>query len=574
MPQKCISMIVLFTFLHYVVVGCVKTTSVPKVDINVETAECCVHQLVLTTGEKYEFDEPGGQYAAISRLITGTLNDGRKFYLDLTNDNLREIRTSTGQTISRVELARNPEQTISEIMVGNTIYTFDQNGGKVQAEVAVIHGILYTGEEIYVPIEDIVYVNVKRVDAEKSAAVGVGVLGGILIVVAAVVIIAVATFSCPLIYSYDGEQYVFDAEPLGGVVSKGLQKKDFSRLEHLKAVDKSYKLMIRNQLQETQYLDEIKLLVFDHDPADVIIPDLDGTFYTISKPVVSSKATDETGQNLNLFLNTSDGVSWQTNLPKIGNTTINFQRHEIILEFPRPAGVQQANLLVNAGTALWGSKMVTEMLQLRGDRVDDWYRAIDAHWPELMELYYFIDREELYVLKVQIKNGDQWVEQGLIAGGGPLVTEDRVIPLDLSQISGDKLVLRLKPPAGFWQIDYVAMDYEPVQHIVGHEIPLRAAVDHTGKEITSFLNRTDGIYHQMPEAKDWFKAEFAAPEQNPGMQRSVFLKTTGYYEIRLDKTQPERTELIRTLMDTPGKIVDYSNKRYSEWYKEQISANQ
>ncbi len=166
------------------------------------------------------------------------------------------------------------------------------------------------------------------------------------------------------------------------------------------------------------------------------------------------------------------------------------------------------------------------------------------------------------------------MEQGFIAGGGPLVTEDRVIPLDLSKISGDKLVLRLEPPPGFWQIDYIAMDYEPSQQIVGYEIPLRAAVDHTGKEITPFLNQADGIYHQMPEAKDWFKAEFAAPEQKHGLRRSIFLKTTGYYEIRLDKTQPERTELIRTLMDTPGKIVDYSNKRYFEWYKERISVNQ
>ncbi len=577
-------MIVLFAFLHYLVAGCYKTTSMPIEEVNYESTECCVRELVLTTGESYEFQHPGGQYAAITRLVTGRLNDGRSFYLDLTDENIKEIRISTGQTISRVELARNPEQRISEIMVGNNIFTFDQNGGRLQTEVEAIHGILESGDEIYVPMEDILYVKVKRVDRGKTA---VAIIIPALIVGA---IIAVASSSgggggktkakssggqpsCPLIYSYDGKQYVFDAEPLGGAVSKGLQKNDYSRLEHLKAVDNTYKLMFRNQLQETQYLDEIKLLVFDHNPKDIIIPDLNGNFYTISRPVVSSKATDEKGQNLNLFLNTNDGIAWQTNLPKIGNPMINFRRHEIILEFPRPAGVKQANLVVNAGTALWGSNMMREMLQLRGDRVDDWYQAIDAHGPELMELYYFIDREELYLLKIQIKNGDQWVEQNFIAGGGPLVTEDRVIPLDLSEISGEKVVLRLKPPPGFWQIDYIAMDYEPLHQIVGYEIPLRAAVDHTGKEITPFLNQADGIYHQMPEVNDWFKAEFAAPEKNPGMQRSIFLKTTGYYEIRLDKTQPERTELIRTLMDTPGKIVDYSNKRYSEWFKEQLSTN-
>jgi hypothetical protein len=566
-------MIVVFAFLHYLVAGCYKTTAVQQEELSAETTQCCVHEVILTTGEYYEFKRPGGQYNVISGLITGTLNDGRKFFLDLTDENIKEIRIPAGQIISRVDFAKNPDQKISKITVGENIYIFDQNGGSLQTDVETIHGKTISGDEIDVPIEDILHVKVERLDPGRTVAgVGGGVIG-VIVVAFGLLILVFAVASCPLIYSYDGEQYVFDAEPLGGAVSKGLQKNDYSRLDHLKAVDKSYKLMFRNELKETQYLDEIKLLVFDHNPGDIIIPDPTGHFYKISSPVVSSKATDELGQNLDLFLNQNDGVAWQTYLPKIDGPMINFQRHQIILEFPRPAGVKRANLVVNAGTALWGSNMMHEMLQLRGDRVDDWYRAIDTQGPELWELYHFMDREQLYILKIQLKDGDQWVEQGYIPGGGPLVTEDRVIPLDLSEISGDKLVLRLEPPPGFWQIDYIAMDYGPTKQLVGYEIPLKAAVDNTGKEITPSLNQVDGFYHQMPEVNDWFKAEFAAPERNSGMQRSIFLKTTGYYEIRLDKSQPEQTELIQTLIATPRKIVDYSNQRYSDWFNEQFSAN-
>jgi hypothetical protein len=193
MQRKCIPMIVLFIFLHYLVAGCVKTTTMPKAELNDETAKCCVHELVLITGEKYEFKDPGGQYAAISRLVTGTLNDGRKFYQDLTNENIKEIRISTGQTISRVDLARNPDQTISEIMVGDNIYTFDQNGGKLQAGVETIHGIIKSGDEIYVPIEDVAYAMTERVDSTKSAAAaGLGVIG-IALVVAAILVISAFT---------------------------------------------------------------------------------------------------------------------------------------------------------------------------------------------------------------------------------------------------------------------------------------------------------------------------------------------------------------------------------------------
>ena len=192
MQKKSISMIVLFTFLHSLFAGCAKTTVVRQDKLSVESMECCVYEVILITGEKYTFERPGGQYNIISRLITGTLNDGKKFYLNLTNENIKEIRISTGQSISRVDLARNPDQNISEITVDDNIYTFDQNGGRLKAEVEMIHGKIKSGAEIDVPLEDILHVKVKRVSAGRTAAFVVGV---ILIVVVAVVIVIINTTS-------------------------------------------------------------------------------------------------------------------------------------------------------------------------------------------------------------------------------------------------------------------------------------------------------------------------------------------------------------------------------------------
>jgi hypothetical protein len=177
---------VLFAFLHSLVAGCVKTTMVQQEKLSVESTECCVYEVILSTGEKYEFKKPGGRYNVVPHLLTGTLNDGRKFFLDLADENINEIRISTGQTISRVNLAKNPDQTIYEIMVDGNIYTFDKNGGRLKAEVKTIHGIIKSGDEIDVPIEDILHVKVKRVAADRTAALVVGI---ILIVVAAVAIV-------------------------------------------------------------------------------------------------------------------------------------------------------------------------------------------------------------------------------------------------------------------------------------------------------------------------------------------------------------------------------------------------
>ena len=190
MSNKCISIMVLFAFLHYLVAGCVKTTMVQQEKLNVESTECCVYAVILTTGEKYVFEMPGGRYNLVPHLLTGTLNDGRKLFLDLGDENIKEIRISTGQTISRVDLAKNPDQRISEIMVDGNIYTFDQNGGRLNAEVETIHGIIKSGDEIDVPMEDIIHVKVKRVAAGRTAALVVGV---ILFVVAAVAIAVAAS---------------------------------------------------------------------------------------------------------------------------------------------------------------------------------------------------------------------------------------------------------------------------------------------------------------------------------------------------------------------------------------------
>jgi hypothetical protein len=83
-------MIALFAFLNGLFGGCVKTTTVPKAELDEEATKCCVKEVVLMSGEKYEFKHPGGQYKVVSRLITGTLNDGRKFFWILLTKKLRK----------------------------------------------------------------------------------------------------------------------------------------------------------------------------------------------------------------------------------------------------------------------------------------------------------------------------------------------------------------------------------------------------------------------------------------------------------------------------------------------------
>jgi hypothetical protein len=486
-------------------------------------------------------------------------------------DNIREVRVKAPNVISTNTLLNNPNTSVQEIIIGNKLHTFKYPGATLTSSQSVLYGITFGGKSVSIPYENILYVKVKRVDTGGAILATLGVM---VLIVGIIGLIAMATKqSCPFVYSFDGENYVFDAEPLGGAVSKGLQKTDFSRLEHLRAVDGKYQLLFRNEVRETQYLDQIKLLIFDHDTQSTIIPDAQGNFYELSGPVAASGVYDESGQDLSSFFNKKDGVAWQTDLPRGETSAYMIERHHLTLTFPKPEGATHANLVFNGGTAAWGSNMIRKMLELRGDQLDQWYAGIDLHGQKSEELYRFIMREELYYMKINIKNDDQWVTGGVITGGGPLITEDRIIPIDLSEIKGDELTIRLDPPPGFWQIDYLAMDYDPQITDMSYQVPLQFAVNQSDVQSTDELISKDYVYYQMPEVGDWCKTEFIAPEIPVDLKRSIFLKTTGYYELHIDKTKPAEQALIKTLLETPGEIIRYSMKRYFEWYNQKIAAN-
>ena len=192
MNRKCISMIVLLTFFQYLIIGCTKTNILPKKNLYDQTMKCCIYEVRLTTGEKYKFQRPGGHHNIVKRLISGNLTDGKRFFVDLDDENINEIQTFTGEIISKIEIHKYHEQKIHEIVVGKNTYTFDQDGGKLQNNVETIYGKLVSGATINVPIEEIDKVKITQFAGGRTAGLGAGV---VLLVV--VVVVLAAAFLTP-----------------------------------------------------------------------------------------------------------------------------------------------------------------------------------------------------------------------------------------------------------------------------------------------------------------------------------------------------------------------------------------
>jgi hypothetical protein len=237
-------------------------------------------------------------------------------------------------------------------------------------------------------------------------------------------------------------------------------------------------------------------------------------------------------------------------------------RDEIVLTFPRPAGATRAKLVSRTGTALWGSHMIRAMLELRGTAVDDWYAHLDSVPAAADSIRTWAVREELYGLLLQVEEPDGWRVRGILPGSGPFLAAERVVPLDLSKVEGDSLRIRIRPPRGFWALNYFAIDYSADQPLSVDTLAPRSASDDA---VLAAVTAADTLYHAMPNTGDRATLEFPAPPMPRGKQRTVVLHSRGWYRLHLTPGGPPDTAMVRRVVEEPGAAVEYSASQYKQW---------
>src|SRR4030095_16272012 len=104
--------------------------------------------------------------------------------------------------------------------------------------------------------------------------------------------------------------------------------------------------------------------------------------------------------------------------------------------------------------------MIKKRVEFHGHDTKTWLASLGPNSEELQDVERWIAQEEIYRLKVEVEETDGWHQRGSISPGGPLVVEDRVIPLDVRQANGDQLRIRLRPPAGFWALNSFAVVFD------------------------------------------------------------------------------------------------------------------
>jgi hypothetical protein len=437
--------------------------------------------------------------------------------------------------------------------------SFDDPGASIVN--GTLHGrVKKTTYELPMDQVQRLWIDKEHISTARTIGLVAGLVVGTAVVIAAVIV--ATKQSCPFVYSWDGTRYVFDAEPYGGAIARGLEKDDYSELGQLREQDGRYKLRMTNEVDETQMTNLAELWVVDHPAGTRVVPDIQGKLHTVSAPQQLLAAHDADGHDLLPWLRATDHLIWEP--PSVPNASGSLQG-DIVMTFPKPSDAKQVKLIANAATGLWGSYMIKQMVALRGRDVGKFYTAVNHSQSARKALSDWELREELYQLKVYVEEPTGWEVRGVLPGTGPFISKDRILPLDVSRVRGDQLHIRIHPPAGFWALNSFAVDYTADRAVSVQTLKPASAQDLQGRNILPELVSVDNRYLAMPNIGDTVDLSFVAPPPKGGAERAVILHSRGYYKLHLAGTGDPDKQKLQAFARVPGSAARFAADQYGQW---------
>jgi len=351
--------------------------------------------------------------------------------------------------------------------------------------------------------------------------------------------------SCPFVYSWDGQEYRLDADVFSGAMVKAFERADYDNLDYLTLVAGKYQLKLAEELNETGYINELKLTVVDHPVGTQIIADPSGNIHTLRAPYAPIAGEEEDGTDCLAKVTGTDGTCWTSNLDNKDFSQQEDLTDGIILTFDKPAGASIAKVALNYKFSLLSEYPMAIISKLTGEKLADWYQALNSNPSEAAKWRAFGQR--LLRLYLLVWDGSKWVGQGIFSPPGPWIARDVIKTIDVSGIAGDTIKIKLLSTTGLALIDWVGMDYSADEPVIATELSAMTAVDANGIDVAPEILATDDDYLVL-EQGDYAYLSFDELAANPGYDRSYVVKAEGYYQPSMAAAGEAQDELVEKLL--------------------------
>lgn len=369
------------------------------------------------------------------------------------------------------------------------------------------------------------------------------------------------TFSCPLVYSWDGAHWRLDSGTFGGAIMRALARTDVDNLDAAVAQNGELRLKVANELNETDHVDALSIVAVDHPLGVTVAPDGAGRLHAIGALQSPFAAHDFAGRDALARIRAADGWSWESAPKQRDTARVNDVRDGVELMFVRPVGARQARLVVDGNNTPWGAMMLYDFVQSHGRQTSAWYDSLNADPNLARRVGGALAREAFLAVAVRTPAG--WEPQGLIWEAGPEIVKRQVALLDLGRVAGDTIHVRLESAPSFWLLDRVALDFSAPQPLSVREIQAASAVDGRGRDVRSLLGATDGSVFTL-ERGDFAELRFQVPEVPQSSARSYLLRSHGWYQIHTVAAGEPRTAMLARIGTEPYAISRLAVSRMND----------
>lgn len=336
-------------------------------------------------------------------------------------------------------------------------------------------------------------------------------------------IILLTKESCPFIYTYNGADYDFVGEIYAGSIYPPLERHDYLILPDIEAVNDNYQIRMTNEVKEIQHTNLSELIVMDHVQAVTAMVDRHGIPHTIANPIRPTEAINLWGKDVSDLLDEKDDQIY------MASETLEMQTKDgVILTFNKPADTDQGKLVLKAKNSFWLDYAFGQLAREIGTRYPHWKEGQSQKTSKEIWQNSLANGVPLSV-SIETENGWEFVDYYTVVG--PLAFKDDVMSIDLSEVSGDQVRLKLDYGYLFWELDYVAMDFSPDLLIDAKRIALNSAVTNENTDVRDLLLGDDDKYYDQPNIGDAVTLKFKAPQKPENLDRTVVLHSKGHYEV-------------------------------------------
>lgn len=361
------------------------------------------------------------------------------------------------------------------------------------------------------------------------------VVGGVIagVTVAAAVIYAVCKDggcfgSCPTVYA-SGASSPLEAELFSHSVSRRFEDDDLDRLHEVHARDGGYRIRVANEALETHYINRLALEVVDHPPGTkaYATPDRGVVVVQGEAPLA---ARSRSGADVTAMLKAGDEAPYRTDAKITAELSTGVTEDWVELTAPMPDEVQGGVpvLVMRLRNTLMTTVLFYDvMLQGQGLRALEWFGSDTNNPLYAWRVRRWFDRN--YSLRAEVWNGAHFIPAGQVRPVGPIAWHDVAVPLP--RVRANEIRIRLAFLPDNWMVDQSSVGFAVAgPHARSSVSAVRVERILSAPDdglLASLRGQDDDYLVTLPgESHDLF---FPEPEPAPGAERTVFLRSSGFY---------------------------------------------